>query len=175
MDPSLSFPIGPQPNTPQLTATERAELIHRIAACPAQLRAAASGLDDSQLDTPYRPGGWTVRQVVHHVADSHINAYIRTKLALTEDSPIIKPYEEKGWAEIPEAHAGPISVSLDLLDMLHHRWIATLQSLMEPDWNRTWIHPDIGTLNLHQLLGIYAWHGAHHVAHITRLRDRMGW
>lgn len=175
MDHSLAYPIGPMPNTPQLEGAERIHKIQEIAQLPNALRQAIDGLDDSQLDTPYRPGGWTVRQVVHHVADSHINAYVRCKLTLTEDRPTIKAYEEKNWAEISEAHAGPVEVSLSLLESLHFRWVATLQSLMESDWQKEWVHPESGIHNLNQLLGIYAWHGAHHTAHITRLRDRMGW
>jgi len=146
-----------------------------IAQTPANLRAAAAGLSASQLDTPYRDGGWTVRQVVHHVPDSHMNAYVRFKLALTEDEPTIKPYAEDLWAELADTKQTPIEVSLALLDSLHERWVRLLQSLAPQDWKRAFNHPELGLMTLEKSLALYAWHGKHHVAHITALRKRMSW
>lgn len=145
--------------------------------CPGNLRAAVDGLGDAQLDTPYRPEGWTVRQVVHHVPDSHLNSYVRFHWALTEDSPRIKTYREERWAELPDT-AAPTEVSLDLLDALHRRWLILLRQLSDEDWKRTWRYPDgegPPVLTLKQALALYAWHSRHHVAHVTRLRERMGW
>jgi uncharacterized damage-inducible protein DinB len=160
----------------QPTGTEeRRQWIAEIAACPARLRAAVAGLTAAQFDTPYRPGGWTVRQVVHHVPDSHLNAYVRFKLALTEDSPTIKPYDEAAWAELPDTAATPIEVSLDLLESLHARWVRLLESMTEADFARRFHHPESGTMSLDTYLSGYALHCRHHVAHITRLRGRMGW
>jgi hypothetical protein len=150
-------------------------MIDEIAAAPAQLRAAVAGLDDAQLDTPYRQDGWTVRQVVHHVFDSHVNAYVRFRWALTEDAPLIKAYDEKEWARLPDAVSAPVAVSLDLLDALHKRWLILLRALTPEDFERKWISPDFGELGVGVLLQIYAWHGQHHVAHITSLREREGW
>jgi uncharacterized damage-inducible protein DinB len=132
------------------------------------------GLREQQLDTPYRPGGWTVRQVVHHVPDSHMNAYVRFKLALTEDAPTIKPYAEDRWAKLSDSSA-PLETSLTLLENLHSRWVLLLRSLSEEDWGRTFRHPELGVRRLDQTLGLYAWHGLHHTAHVTSLRQRMGW
>jgi hypothetical protein len=149
--------------------------IGEIAAAPEELRKATRGLADEQLDTPYRPGGWTVRQVVHHVPDSHMNAYMRYRLALTEDEPIIKTYDEARWAELPDARTAPIEPSLVLLDALHERWVALLRSLSPEQWLRRFRHPEREVGSLAQDAGLYAWHGRHHVAHITELRNRMGW
>ena len=150
--------------------------IDEIAATPGHMRSAVAGLSAAQLDTPYRAGGWTVRQVVHHVPDSHINAYVRVRLALTESEPTIKPYEEARWAELPDARAGPIEVSLALLECLHQRWALLLRRLTRPDFERRFIHPEHGrSIVLDELLAMYAWHGRHHVAHITSLRAREGW
>jgi uncharacterized damage-inducible protein DinB len=135
-----------------------------------RLRAAVAGLSQEQLDTPYRPGGWTVRQVVHHVPDSHLNSYVRFKLALTEDAPTIKPYDEALWAQLPDAAATPIETSLALLEALHHRWVRMLESTSETDFLRAFRHPEIGMIRLDQNLAMYAWHGKHHVAHITSRR-----
>lgn len=157
-----------------LTPEMRAELIERIAETPAQLREAVAGLDDAQLDTPYREGGWTLRQLVHHVPDSHINSYTRFRLALTEDRPTIKPYDEAAWATLPDT-AMPIDASLDLLDALHRRWVVLLRSLDEEQWHRQLVHPEVGPMTLERLLVMYAWHGPHHVGHVTALRERMGW
>lgn len=147
----------------------------QIAALPREMRAAIANLDDSQLDTPYRDGGWTVRQVVHHVADSHINCYTRFKLALTENEPTVKTYEEQHWAELADGKSDPVEVSLALLEPLHYRWVKLLSSFREEDWQRAFIHPVNGRTTLDKALGMYAWHGRHHVAHITTLRERMGW
>jgi uncharacterized damage-inducible protein DinB len=139
------------------------------------MRAAVKGLSEQQLDTPYREGGWSVRQVVHHVPDSHLNSYIRFKWALTEDEPTIKPYAEDRWARLADSKVTPIEVSLTLLDSLHRRWSDLLHSLRGEDWKRKLRHPEAGVLTLDKMLALYAWHGRHHVAHITSLREKMGW
>ena len=173
----LRYPIGPLKDHMQdhTTAEERAALMDEIEATPARLRAAVAGLDDAQLDTPYREDGWTVRQVVHHVVDSHVNAYVRFRWALTEDGPAIKPYEEKDWARLPDARTAPVAVSLDLLDALHTRWLILLRAMAPEEFERRWSSPDFGDLSVDVLLQIYGWHGKHHVAHITALREREGW
>jgi uncharacterized damage-inducible protein DinB len=171
----LKYPTGRLVLPESMTAQERRAAIATIAATPGRLRAAVRGLTDAQLDTPYRPDGWTVRQVVHHVPDSHMNAYVRFKLALTEDEPTIRPYAEDRWARLPEASSGPVEVSLALLDTLHERWVAALTDIPEEGWARTYRHPESGTHRLDALLAVYAWHGPHHVAHITALRERQGW
>ncbi|PYO40744.1 MAG: putative metal-dependent hydrolase [Gemmatimonadetes bacterium] len=171
----LHYPIGRFEPVTSLAPAQRVTCIDQIAAAPDGLRRAVTGLDDRQLDTPYRPGGWTVRQVVHHVPDSHLNAYTRFKLACTEDSPTIKTYEEARWAELPEARTAPIDVSLDLLTALHRRWVLFLRLLGPDDFARTVRHPEWGSPTVDFLLAQYAWHGRHHTAHITALRDRMGW
>lgn len=168
------FPIGPEPTPLSLSPAQRAEAIAHIRGLPADLRAAVAGLDAAQLDTPYREGGWTVRQVVHHVADSHINAYVRTKLTLTEENPTVKPYQEQLWAELPDSRLDP-ELSLALLERLHTRWVAVLEGLKPEDFQRPLTHPVGGQWTLDTLLGIYAWHGRHHVAHITELRKARGW
>jgi len=139
------------------------------------LRAAVAGLTPQQIDTPYRPEGWTVRQVVHHVPESHMNAYIRFKLALTEDDPVVKPYDEAAWARLPDIPGTPIETSLTLLDALHDRWVRVIRLLDDSGFKRKFRHPEIGEVTLERNLALYAWHGKHHVAHITSLRDRMGW
>lgn len=173
----LSYPIGRFSLTEVTVAPEeRPGLITAIAELPAQFRSAVQGLSEAQFDTPYRPGGWTVRQVVHHVPDSHLNAYVRFKLALTEENPTIKPYEEARWAELPDTAGTQIGVSLVLLEALHRRWVVLLKSMTDDQWGRTYFHPDHQTsLRLDAILAMYAWHGKHHTAHITRLRERMGW
>src|SRR5262249_10530754 len=138
-------------------------------------RTAVQGLSPQQIETPYRDGGWTVRQVVHHVPESHMNAYIRFKLALTEDEPTIKPYREDRWAQLPDCQATPLEVSLALLESLHERWVGLLHLLKPEDWKRTFRHPELGIVSLEKNLALYSWHGRHHVAHITELRKRMGW
>ncbi|TFH55406.1 MAG: putative metal-dependent hydrolase [Gemmatimonadales bacterium] len=170
----LRYPIGPFAAPLPLDEAGRAEAVATIVGTPARLREAVAGLDDVQLDTPYRPDGWTVRQVVHHVPDSHLNAYVRFKLALTEDHPTIKPYDQVAWAGLSDS-AGPIGPSLEMLDLLHQRWVRVLREMSAGDFNRTFNHPEEGVLTLDILLGLYAWHGPHHVAHITALRARMGW
>jgi uncharacterized damage-inducible protein DinB len=171
----LRYPIGRAEMERDLTPERRQELIAWIETTPDRLREAVAGLNAEQLDTPYRPGGWTVRQVVHHVPDSHLNAYIRCKWALTEDEPTIKTYDEGRWAELPDSRTVPVEVSLALLQNLHHRWVALLRALPAADFQKTLKHPDHGVLTLDQILGLYAWHGQHHVAHVTSLRERMGW
>lgn len=167
----LRYPIGRfDPPAVPLSPETRERLIDEIAAAPAALGAAVEGLSDAELDTPYRPGGWTVRQVVHHVPDSHMNSYVRFKLAVTEDHPTIRTYDEAAWGALADARAAPIGPSLALLDALHERWTGWLRTLGPEDWARTFEHPEMGTLALDQLLALYAWHGRHHVAHITSLR-----
>jgi len=170
----LRFPIGKRVPPAAFTAEWRATALETIASTPANLRRAVAGLTDAQLDTPYRPGGWTVRQLVHHVADSHMNAYVRTRLALTEENPPVKPYDEAKWAELPDAKTMPIEGSLAIIDALHARWMHVLRSLGAQDFSRTMHHPEHGTLTLDGLVSIYAWHGPHHTAHVTELRKRGG-
>jgi uncharacterized damage-inducible protein DinB len=169
------YPIGKFSYDGNLTENQKGTFLDEIAQTPARLRAAVKGLSSDQLDTPYRPGGWTVRQVVHHVPDSHLNAYVRFKLALTEDVPTIKPYAEDRWAELADTKATPVEVSLTLLDSLHDRWVRLLRALTTEEWKRTFRHPDLGPMTLEKTLAIYAWHGQHHVAHITALRERESW
>jgi uncharacterized damage-inducible protein DinB len=171
----LRYPVGEFKVEAELTDDVRRELIKQIENTPAKLREAVEGLSNEQLDTEYRPGGWTVRQVVHHLADSHLNSYVRFKLALTEDEPTIKPYQEERWAELEEARTAPVDISLDLLDTLHRRWVLFLKALSNEDFERTFRHPDLGTVTLKKNVALYAWHGRHHVAHINALRERMGW
>ncbi|PYQ67262.1 MAG: putative metal-dependent hydrolase [Acidobacteria bacterium] len=175
MTTDLRYPIGKAETPRDLDPEQRRELISRIERTPDRLREAVAGLNPEQLDTPYRPGGWTVRQLVHHVPDSHLNAYTRCKLALTEDEPTIKTYDEGRWAELPDSRSVPVEVSLALLENLHRRWVALLRALPEADFRKTLRHPDLGPMTLDQVLGLYAWHGDHHVAHVTSLRQRMGW
>ena len=173
----LKYPVGKFEPQPEITQTQRQELIPSIAEAPARLRQAIRGLSPGQLDTPYRPEGWTVRQTVNHIADSHLNGYLRFKFALTEAEPAIKTYEEKLWAEMNDVQKLPINVSLTLLHALHSRWHEALKYVKDDEWNnRTVFHPEHKkTMRLWFLLGMYAWHGKHHVAHITSLRERMGW
>jgi DinB superfamily len=170
------YPVGTfdRPTGPH-TAEERRALIDQIAAVPARMREAVAGLSEAQLDTPYRDGGWTVRQVAHHVPDSHMNAYTRVKLALTEDEPAIKPYDEAAWAKLNDVRDTPIAVSLTLLEALHDRWVRILRAMTDAEFARTLLHPDHGVITLDWLIAMYAWHGRHHVAHITSLRERNGW
>jgi len=171
----LRYPIGPFKFAGPLTADQRQACIDQIEETPTRMRAAVAGLDIEQLDTPYRPEGWTVRQVVHHVPESHLNSYIRFKLAITEEEPTIKPYFEDRWAKLDDARQAPISLSLDLLDAVHGRWVWFLRSLKPGDFQRTFRHPELGIVSLDKNVALYAWHGRHHVAHITSLRERMGW
>lgn len=171
----LRYPIGEFKFEGALTDDERQAFIGKIEETPARMRAAVAGLTEPQLDTPYRPEGWTVRQVVHHVPESHLNSYVRFKLAITEDVPVIKPYFEDRWAELDDARQAPIALSLDLLEALHGRWIWFLRSLKQKDFQRTFRHPELGIVSVDKNIALYAWHGPHHVAHITSLRERMGW
>lgn len=173
---ALRFPIGRfELPTSEPSEEERLDLVERIAAVPAALRSAVEHLDDEQVDTEYRPDGWTVRQVIHHLADSHMNSYIRFKLTVTEDHPTVGTYKEGLWGEHPDSKSGDIELSLTLLESLHKRWTDWLRTLTRDEWQRTLYHPEIGDMTLDQLLAMYAWHGDHHTAHITRLREREGW
>ena len=174
-DTSLQYPVGRFTAPDQITDAARAVAIAEIAGLPAAMRAAVSGLDATQLETPYRDGGWTVRQVVHHVADSHMHAYIRVKFALTEESPTIRPYDEGAWAMLPDVVTVPADVSLSLLDGIHARWVACLAGLTGEQMTRPFVHPELGPQRLDLSLLRYAWHGRHHVAHVTSLRARIGW
>ena len=170
------YPLGRFTIEGEITPTRRDAWIAEIAEAPAELRKAVHRLTDAQFDTPYRVGGWTVRQVVHHLPDSHLNAYLRFKLALTEENPTIRPYQEALWAELPDTAGTSIGVSLVMLEALHRRWVILLRAMKEPEWARTFFHPEQQkALRLDRILAMYAWHGRHHVAHITSLRDRMGW
>ena len=171
----LSFPIGKFSWPKAVTPDERRQFIDVLARAPERFREAVEGLGDSQLDTPYRPGGWTVRQVIHHVPDSHMNSYCRFRWALTEDNPPIKGYDEARWAELHDARSAPIEPSLQLLANLHTRWVVLLSSLSVDDWARTFRHSEHGLVRLDTNLALYAWHSQHHAAHITGLRERMGW
>lgn len=171
----LRYPVGRFDVNGPLPAGGRRELIDSLATTPARLSRAVQGLSREQLDTPYREGGWTVRQLVHHVPDSHMNAYIRFKWGLTEDTPTIKTYLEGGWAELPDVPTTPIDVSLSLLMALHARWDRLLRNMADSDFARSIDHPDLGLVQLTTLLRQYEWHGRHHVAHVTALRKRMGW
>lgn len=171
----LSYPIGAFEWPETVDAEARGEYLLQMAAAPGGFRDAVRGLDDVQLDTPYRPGGWTVRQVVHHVADSHMNAYMRFRLALTEDDPAIKPYIQTAWAELYDARTLSLEPSLALIEGLHARWVALAESLPDEAFARAFVHPEHGRVLLGKNLAMYAWHGRHHTAHITLLRERMGW
>jgi uncharacterized damage-inducible protein DinB len=175
-DTDLRYPVGKFSFDDPISEADYPKLIAAIAETPGALRAAVAGLSRDQLETRYRPGGWTVKQVVHHLPDSHMNAYTRFKLALTEDEPTIKTYQEAEWAELPDSQKVPIEVSLDLLDALHVRWVTLLRSMDPAGFRRALRHPEHGrVLTLAQMLGLYAWHGRHHVAHVTSLRKREGW
>jgi DinB superfamily len=171
----LRYPIGKFHFEGPLTQDQKQKCLDDIEQTPSNLRAAVKGLSAEQLDTPYRPEGWTVRQLTHHVPDSHLNAYIRFKLALTEDDPTIKPYAEDRWAQLADTQTTPVEVSLTMLDSLHSRWIRLLRSLTPEDWKRTFRHPEMGEVSLEKNLALYSWHGRHHVAHITSLRERNRW
>lgn len=175
MNIDLRYPVGRYSRTPSPTREQREAGLAELEALPANLAAAVAGLSDKQLDTPYRPDGWTVRQVVHHVPDSHINAYIRMKLAATEDRPPMKTYEEKAWAMEPEARTAPVALSLDLTSALHARWTAWLRQVDESVLSRAGTHPEWDVVSIDELIQLYAWHSRHHVAHIIALRAREGW
>jgi hypothetical protein len=171
----LQYPIGRFEWPAKPAGDHRSESLRIIAATPSALRDAIAGLSPEQLDVPYREGGWSSRQVVHHYADDHLNSYVRFKLALTEDAPLIKGYLQASWAELPDACTGPVAPSLQLLAALHERWVTAFESLSETEWERTFVHPVRGPVSLNQLAALYAWHGRHHVAQINRLRERQGW
>jgi uncharacterized damage-inducible protein DinB len=173
--PDLSYPIGRFQRPDTLSDVQRYDAIESIASMPQRFRTAIANLGEQQLDTPYRPDGWTVRQVVHHVPDSHMNALTRFKLALTEDNPTIKPYNEAAWAKLEDARSTAIETSLSLLDGLHDRWVRVLRAMSPSDFARTLVHPENGALTLDQMLALYDWHGRHHTAHVTSLRERNGW
>jgi uncharacterized damage-inducible protein DinB len=179
MTEDLSYPIGKfewvAPENEQQMSSRRAHYIDVVAELPGNFEAALRDLTPDQLDTPYRPGGWTVRQLAHHVPDSHANAYIRFKLALTEYEPTIKPYKEDMWAKLADTANTPVEVSLQMLDSIHTRWVTLLRAMDSSDYARTLRHPEIGVMDLNRTLALYAWHSAHHTAHITGLRKRMGW
>ena len=171
----LRYPIGRFSPPASTMAGIRSAHIATLRQLPERLKAAVAGLEDHQLDTPYREGGWTVRQLVHHVADSHANSYVRFKLALTEDWPTIKPYDEAAWAELSDSRWLPVEISLSLIAALHARWVGLLESLSDDDFHRGFNHPEAGRMNLAKALALYDWHSRHHTAHITALRARMGW
>ncbi len=171
----LRYPIGKFQFDEEISPEKRRDWIKQIAQTPAQLLVAIEGLSEDQLDTPYREGGWTVRQVVHHIADSHMNAYIRFRLALTEEEPTIKPYHETSWANLEDARTAPARLSLTLIESLHDRWVRLIESFHPDDFSRTFRHPHLGVMTLERTLAMYAWHGRHHLAHISGLRERMGW
>jgi uncharacterized damage-inducible protein DinB len=173
MDPR--YPVGTFEMPAQVTASRRQQAIDELAATPAKLRAAAKGLSDSQLDTPYREGGWTVRQVLHHIPDSHLNAYVRLKLALTEEKPTIKPYDQEAWANLADSKSTPVEVSLTLLSTVHDRWDRLWRSMKTEQFARVLVHPEHGERSMDWLLFLYEWHGRHHTAHITELRKQKGW
>ena len=174
-NPDPRFPLGRFAFNPDVTPETRRRAIAAINGTPAALRAAVRGLTASQINSPYREGGWTVRQVVHHVPESHMNAFTRFKLALTEDNPTIRPYEEDRWARVGDVARAPIETSLALLDALHERWAILLDVMSDADFRRPLVHPESGAMTLDRMLQLYAWHGPHHVAHITTLRAREGW
>lgn len=173
------YPIGTfqyhQPRSAEEAAQQRRQHIDVLAALPKNFRVALKGLNEWQLDTPYREGGWTVRQLIHHVPDSHMNAYVRCKLALTETNPLIKAYDERLWADLGDSRGTPTEVSLMLLEALHTRWVVLFITLSEADFARCFVHPQLGPVTIEKMLALYAWHSLHHTAHITRLRERMGW
>ena len=172
----LSYPVGKFAEPDAYTPERRRLYIEQIAALPANLRAAVAGWDDARLDEPYRPGGWTVRQLLHHVPDSHLNAYVRFKLALTEDEPTIKPYDQDRWSQMADTRVTPVEVSLALLDAVHVRWVNVLRAMSAADFQRAYFHPELGhRVPLDYALAMYAWHSRHHLAHVTELKRRKGW
>jgi uncharacterized damage-inducible protein DinB len=176
MSDDLRYPTGKfAPKRAPLTAEERDALIERIEVLPGRLRTALEGLGDEQLDTPYREGGWSPRQIAHHLADSHLNAFVRMKLALTEDNPTIKPYDQDAWAELPDVEGVPVDASLSILEGLHARWSRLLRRIPEEGFVRPVVHPEMGDIDVGFLLQLYGWHGHHHATQITELRGRSGW
>jgi hypothetical protein len=175
IEQDLRYPIGRLNFESEINADMISSYIQDLEEAPANLRNAVEGLSEAQLDSPYRPGGWTIRQVVHHLPDSHLNSYVRFKLALTEDNPVIKTYDEKKWADLADTFNTDIFVSVELLTNLHSRWVNLLKSLCRDDFKKTFRHPELGLISLEKTLAIYAWHSKHHIAHIVSLRKRMGW
>jgi len=175
MSDDQRYPVGKYQKPEAVSAKQREGFVQEIDALSRNLQAAVLGLNAAQIDTPYRDGGWTVRQVVHHLADSHMNAVIRFKLALTEHEPVVKPYDEKAWAELPDSKTSPVELSLAIIEALHARWIACIRGQSAEKFDLTFRHPERGIMTLNELLALYAWHSRHHVAHIVRLRERMGW
>ena len=172
----LKYPIGKFRAPYRITPATRENYINDLERLPGQITEAVKGLTNNQLDTAYRPEGWTIRQVVHHIPDSHLNSYIRYKWALTEKQPLIKAYHEKEWAQLPDALKGPVEMSLELLQDLHKRWVWLLRNLSQEDWSKCFIHPETGKqIPLDLNLSLYSWHGKHHLAHITSLKERKGW
>lgn len=171
----LRFPVGPFDVTAPVNMRDIPSSIDEIAEAPQHLRVAVAGLTERQLDSPYRPEGWTVRQVAHHLVDSHMNSIVRMKLALTEDEPTIKPYDEKRWAELADSKTAPIALAVDLVELMHQRWAILLRSLKPDDFERAFLHPEMGRVGMKVAVALYAWHGRHHIAHITSLRKREGW
>jgi uncharacterized damage-inducible protein DinB len=174
MSEDLSYPIGKFDSDFEVTPELRQKFINEVAELPKHLSEAVNEMTDDQLDTPYRPGGWSVRQTVHHVADSHLNAYVRFKLALTEDTPTIRPYHEAKWAELPDSKM-PLENSFKIIEGVHSRWVNLLNSMSEEDFQKKLNHPESGLWELQKMLGLYAWHSKHHTAHITKLAEREGW
>lgn len=174
MSEDLRYPIGKFDSKIEVTPENRKEFVQTIADLPSKIREVVSDLSEEQLDTPYRPEGWTIRQLVHHVADSHLNSYCRFKLALTEDFPTIRPYYEDRWAELADSKL-PIEDSLKIIEGVHSRWTSMLNSMTETEFQRKLNHPDSGEWTLEKFLGLYDWHSKHHTAHITSLRERNGW
>ena len=174
-DESLRYPIGGPRKAESFTPQERSAAIDGVRQLPQNLRQAVATFSQEQLDTPYRPGGWTVRQLIHHVADSHMNAYNRVRLGLTEDWPTIFAYQESRWAELADARTEAVATSLDLLQSLHVRWVSLFSSLQEQDWQRGYLHPEHGRQSIEQAVVLYDWHGRHHTAHVAQLSQRMGW
>jgi hypothetical protein len=176
MDRDLRYPIGGFEAPEAIDAAQIEAWIDDIESLPSRLRALLEGFDHARLSTVYRPNGWTVAQVVHHIADSHLNSYTRFKLALTEDTPAIRPYDEAAWGELPEARDLEVGYSLELIDALHARWVRMLRAMEPADWDREFFHPEAGTtIPLKVNVGLYAWHGRHHFAHIATLAEREGW
>lgn len=175
MSEDLRYPIGRFVFDPATAAQERDEWIRHLARLPGELEGVLDSLNDEQLDTPYRPDGWTVRQVVHHIADSHMNAYVRIRLGLTEDAPLIKGYDEKLWAELADSLTAPVAPSLSIVEGAHSRWVTLLRQIAPEDFQRTIVHPQFGPGTIEKYTGLYAWHGAHHVAQIRNLRQRNRW
>lgn len=169
------YPVGPWQRTDLISSGALTHALEILGELPQNLRAAVEDLEDDQLDTPYRAGGWTIRQVVHHLADSHSNMSLRIRLALTEDAPTIRPYDEKAWASLHDSEAAPVEWSLELVEALHARLLMLLRSLSPTEWSRTYVHPENGVMRLDEVASLYAWHSRHHVAHITALRTLKDW